>query len=71
MIAEFVGEESVLHDWDWNSYVLVPGAICSIDVSGFRRGRVSLSILTPDGHMLECPYDSLDAICRNWRRCDA
>lgn len=71
MIAEFVGEESVLHDCDFNSYVLVPGAICSIDVSGFRRRWISLSILTPDGHMLTCPYDSLDAIFRNWRRCDA
>lgn len=75
MLAEFIGKPTVLYDKAHEPYELMPGSICNVEITscvphGGDRWTWT-AIETQDGHVLACPYSSLDGIYRNWRRATA
>lgn len=75
MLAIFIGESTVLHDQTNEPYELMHGSICNVEITGCvpHKGDkwVWTAIYTQDGHVLACPYSSLESICRNWCRVTA
>lgn len=75
MLAEFTGESTVLLDQTHEPYELLPGSICNVEMTGYapHKGErwIWTAIETQDGHVLACPYSTLDGIYRNWRMLSA